>query len=889
MANNKIKGLTVEIGGDTTKLGKALEAVESKSRNLSTELGEINRLLKFDPGNADLLAQKQKVLADAVSNTKEKLDTLKKAEAQVQKQFERGEVSEEQVRALQREILATTKKLDSYEKAAKETADAVEKVGKSSDEVGEGTKEVKDGAKKAAKSLDDLADSADKAGDSGEKLSSKMGNLAKKGLAGVAAGAAAAVGALVGSAEASREYRGEMGKLDAAFTSSGHSSEAATAAYKTLQGVIGETDQSVEAAQQIALLADSEEDVATWAGLASGVVGKFGDALQPETFFEAANETMKLGEATGAYTQMLEGVGMNVEEFNAGLAACSTEAEKQAYMLEVTEKALGEAGAAYEKNNAEVIRANQANEAWTATMAEAGAAVEPILTDVKLLGASLLSDLMPGIVGVTDAFRGLLNGDEGAAGALGEALSGLLSQLLTKIVEIAPAVATAAMSLLTTLVTTLVSMLPQLVQTGVQVILAILQGLTTAFPQIVQAIVQMIPLLVQALVSGIPQLIQGAVQLLLAILDAIPLIIPPLVEALPPIIMAVINGLLDAIPQLIQGAVQFLMAIIQAIPVIINALVPEIPAIITTIVDGLIANIPVLLDGAIQLLNAIVDAIPVIIDALLPQIPKIVNTIVNKLADMTPTLLNAAVKLLMAIVKAIPKIVAALIKALPSVLSTILSILGSIPSLIQKIFSKAVSTVVEWGKSLGAKGGQAAKKLVDAVVNKVKEIVGKMKSAGRDLVEGLWNGIRNGTQWLKNKISGWVGNVTDFLMDLFGISSPSKVTTWMGEMLDEGLAEGVDGNTAAPLRAIRNLTDEMLGETDNLDGLALERRVNHTVTPNPVASQAEGMLSKLDKIYQAILKGQVIMLDGKTLIGSTADGYDSELGQRRALIERGAL
>lgn len=889
MANNKIKGLTVEIGGDTTKLGKALEAVETKSRNLSTELGEINRLLKFDPGNADLLAQKQKVLADAVSNTKEKLDTLKKAEAQVQKQFERGEVSEEQVRALQREILATTKKLDSYEKAAKETADAVEKVGKSSDEVGEGTKEVKDGAKKAAKSLDDLADSADKAGDSGEKLSSKMGNLAKKGLAGVAAGAAAAVGALVGSAEASREYRAEMGKLDAAFTSSGHSSEAATAVYKTLQGVIGETDQSVEAAQQIALLADSEEDVATWAGLASGVVGKFGDALQPETFFEAANETMKLGEATGAYTQMLEGVGMNVEEFNAGLAACSTEAEKQAYMLEVTERALGEAGTAYEKNNAEVIRANQANEAWTATMAEAGAAVEPILTDVKLLGASLLSDLMPGIVGVTDAFRGLLNGDEGAAGALGEALSGLLSQLLTKIVEIAPAVATAAMSLLTTLVTTLVSMLPQLVQTGVQVILAILQGLTTAFPQIVQAIVQMIPLLVQALVTGIPQLIQGAVQLLLAILQAIPLIIPPLVEALPPIIMAVINGLLTAIPQLIQGAVQFLMAIIQAIPVIINALVPEIPAIITTIVDGLIANIPVLLDGAIQLLNAIVEAIPVIIEALLPQIPKIVNTIVNKLADMTPTLLNAAVKLLMAIVKAIPKIVAALVKALPSVLSTILSILGSIPSLLQKIFSKAVSTVVEWGKSLGAKGGQAAKKLVDAVVNKVKEIVGKMKSAGRDLVEGLWNGIKNGTQWLKDKISGWVGNVTDFLMDLFGISSPSKVTTWMGEMLDEGLAEGVDGNTAAPLRAIRNLTDEMLGETDNLDGLALERRVNHTATPNPVASQAEGMLSKLDKIYQAILKGQVIMLDGKTLIGSTADGYDSELGQRRALIERGAL
>ena len=69
MASKTIKGLTVEIGGDTTKLGKALEDVEKKSRDVSSELGEINKLLKMDPGNTDLLAQKQKVLADAVSTT----------------------------------------------------------------------------------------------------------------------------------------------------------------------------------------------------------------------------------------------------------------------------------------------------------------------------------------------------------------------------------------------------------------------------------------------------------------------------------------------------------------------------------------------------------------------------------------------------------------------------------------------------------------------------------------------------------------------------------------------------------------------------------------------------------------------------------------------------
>ena len=86
MAGN-LKGLTIELGGDTTKLGKALEDVNKKSRSLSSELGQVNKLLKLDPGNADLLAQKQEILAEAVANTSKKLDTLKEAERQVQEQF----------------------------------------------------------------------------------------------------------------------------------------------------------------------------------------------------------------------------------------------------------------------------------------------------------------------------------------------------------------------------------------------------------------------------------------------------------------------------------------------------------------------------------------------------------------------------------------------------------------------------------------------------------------------------------------------------------------------------------------------------------------------------------------------------------------------------------
>ena len=271
MASKTIKGLTVEIGGDTTKLGKALKDVEAKSRSLSKELGDINKLLKLDPGNADLLAQKQEVLAAAVENTRKKLETLKEAEKQVQEQFERGDVSEEQLRALQREIVATENKMKGYQKAAQQTAEEVERLGDGAGKAGKEVNETGDEAQKSAKKVDDFADSAEKAEKSSRNLGETLASAAKVGLAAVGAAAGALVTGLVASAEATREYREEMGKLSTAYESAGHKAETATKTYQTLQGVIGETDQSVEAAQQIALLARSEEDAAKWAELAAGV------------------------------------------------------------------------------------------------------------------------------------------------------------------------------------------------------------------------------------------------------------------------------------------------------------------------------------------------------------------------------------------------------------------------------------------------------------------------------------------------------------------------------------------------------------------------------------------------------------------------------------------
>jgi len=120
-----IKGITVEIGGDTGPLDKALQGVNKTSRDLQSELTQVNKLLKLDPTNTDLLNQKQKLLAESVSTTKGKLDTLKQAESQAQEQFKQGKISEEQYRALQREVVKTEQNLKGLETQAKKANGAL--------------------------------------------------------------------------------------------------------------------------------------------------------------------------------------------------------------------------------------------------------------------------------------------------------------------------------------------------------------------------------------------------------------------------------------------------------------------------------------------------------------------------------------------------------------------------------------------------------------------------------------------------------------------------------------------------------------------------------------------------------------------------------------------
>lgn len=448
MANKVLKGLTVKIGGDSTGLLKALDDVDKQSKNVAGELKEVNKLLKFDPKNTDLLAQKQKILENAVGDTSKKLKILKEAEKQVQAQFENGKVSEAQVRALKREIIDTEKRLKYYEKAAKETKDSIKALGTES--------------KETAGKVDDLADNTEDAADSTEELDDVAGALATGGLAALAAAATAAVTAIVALAEESREYRTAMSRLDTAFKDAGYSAATAKETYSELQSILGETDQAVEASNLLAKFCDTEEELKEMTHALAGVYATFPDSLPIEALAESANETARVGQISGnladalnwaaeegtdfgvvlkkntdftemskkeldkltdsqraeyearkkqqeeidAYNKRVQEAVSAEDKFNIALENCADEQERQKLIMSTLTKLYGSAATQYKKTNAEVIRANQATEKWNQTTAKVGKTVEPVVTDLKELGVTLLEDVNEPLEDAADFIRG---------------------------------------------------------------------------------------------------------------------------------------------------------------------------------------------------------------------------------------------------------------------------------------------------------------------------------------------------------------------------------------------------------------------------------------------------------------------------------------------------
>lgn len=784
MAENQ-NYIGVAMGLDVTDLKAGLSEANKQIQLANSEFKAASSGMDDWTKSTEGLTAKVKQLDSVLKAQKSKLAGLQAEYEKVAE--EQGENSEAarrlkvQINNQQAVVNKTQKEFDNY-------TDTLE-------QAKAGTLDLANASMKGGKAVSTMGDGAK---ESGGKLSG-FGGIAT-GVIGVVAGLGAAVAGLVGGflslASSTREAREDMAKLNSAFAGAKMSADSASKTYTELYSVIGETDTAVEAAQQIALLANSEEQAAKWAEQAANVTAVFGDALKPETYFEAANETIKLGEATGAFTQMLEGTGVNVEEFNAELASLNTEQEKQAYMLEVSEKAMGAAGAAYRETAGDIMEAREAEAKLALAMQELGAVAEPIMTALTLLAVDVLESVKPLVDLIGTGLKGVIDGTAGSADKLAEGLGGMFDVVLTKAQELLPKIIEMVLQIVPQIVTTILGATPQILSALVSMVMIILEQFPTLYEMIYSSILGILPVLIGKIMELLPTLIQGVFDFVIATIGTVlPNLVNQLLTMIPSVITSIIDGVVAAFPVLIQAVIDLLILLVSdVLPVLISEITTALPQVINSIIDGLLGAIPQILESAITLLMAIIDAIPVLVGVLYREIPKLAVAILTSLYSKYPDIALTAFKLLFAIVEAVPKIALELLKAIP--------------------------------------------KIIVSAVKGLKEGIPEMKKAGKNMLEGIWAGIKNGRQWLKDKIYGFAGNVASWFKSVFKINSPSKL---MEDEIGIYLGEGVGVGVLKSIPKVKKQLGQFAGfVTDNLGGIKSGLNVEASGTANAGGGRSMG-------------------------------------------------
>ena len=303
---NRIKGITVEIGGDTTKLSKALEGVNRDIKGTQTQLKDVQKLLKLDPTNTELLSQKHKLLADVVSATKEKLEVLKTAAEQANTALANGEISQQQYDALQREIIETENELKRLTTEANNSHTALEKLGV----VGE-----------------KMQDAGDKISGVGQKLLPVTAGVTALGTIAVKTGAdfdsamskvAAVSGATGSEMDALREKAREMGSKTkfSASEAADAMNYMAMAGWKTndmLSGIEGIMNLAAASGEDLASTSDIVTDALTAFGLSASDSGHFADILAAASSNANTNVSM-MGETFKYAAPVLGSLGYSAED-----------------------------------------------------------------------------------------------------------------------------------------------------------------------------------------------------------------------------------------------------------------------------------------------------------------------------------------------------------------------------------------------------------------------------------------------------------------------------------------------------------------------------------------------------------------------------------------------
>ena len=449
------------------------------------------------------------------------------------------------------------------------------------------------------------------------------------GIATAAAGIATAIGgAFVAAAESTRDYRNEMAKLETAFQTAGHTSEAAKTTYGELNAILGDSGQAVEASNHLAQLCKTEEELQKWTDICTGVYATFGDSIPIEGLTEAANETAKVGTLTGSLADALNWAGVNEEAFQASLDKCNTEQERQALITETLNGLYDEASDTYKEANADIIEANKAQEEMNSTMAEIGAIAEPVITLFKNMFAEMLTSYMP-------------------------AIQQLAEKLLPVLMDVVDAILPMFINLLDLI-------LPLAIQIVENVLPILIDLFGMILPPLMEIVNMILPVLFQ-LLTPIVELLPTIFNLLNPIIDACMGLIVPLVElldiVLPPLITIIeylakvvlfalqtaFQAMANIISNVVKVAVTYIKDQIEVLKNIFFAIIDFVKNVFTGNWRAAFENVKTILSNIFQgminvvktPINAIIGYINGMISGLVSGINGVINAL-NKLKIDVP-------------------------------------------------------------------------------------------------------------------------------------------------------------------------------------------------------------------------------------------------------------
>lgn len=371
--------ITTRIALDGEKAFKnQMAQVNGELRNLKSEMTLVDATFKGQVNTTEALTAKHKVLRGSVEQQRERVRALTQAVEDATQAYgdndKRTDGYRQSLNRAKAELINLNRELEDNERYLDEARKSADGCAESIDEYG---KAVRD---------------ADSNKDPLGNLMAGFGNL--KGLlaGGAVVGGIKAVGdAIMSVVEDTAEYRKIMGTLEISSERAGYSAQQTADIYRTLQGVLGDTQTAATTTANLQAIGLAQEDLVTVTNAAIGAWATYGDSIPIDGLSESINETIQAGKVTGTFADVLNWAGTSEDDFNAKLEAANGTTERANIVLqELKSQGLDQAGKAWQDANEDVVALNEATERWDGAMAQLGETLTPAATAIKNFGADAI-------------------------------------------------------------------------------------------------------------------------------------------------------------------------------------------------------------------------------------------------------------------------------------------------------------------------------------------------------------------------------------------------------------------------------------------------------------------------------------------------------------------